>query len=250
MIKDSVYLVTGGASGLGKGVSEKLLAEGANVVIIDLQSPPENDKLRSYGDRVLLLQVDITSEKEIGNALDVIKRKFEKLNGVINCADICQYQPLYDFEKREPHSLQEFTTIITVNLIGTFNVIRLAIPLLIENKPDENGERGIIITTSSVAGHQGRPNLLAYSASKAGVIGMTYPLAKELNGHGIRVVDLAPGSYDSPMYQDIMTQHKKGQFVSLKFLGQPSDFGDFVKSVINTPILNGTSVKLDGGLKS
>ncbi|XP_030760850.1 3-hydroxyacyl-CoA dehydrogenase type-2-like isoform X2 [Sitophilus oryzae] len=250
MIKDSVYLVTGGISGLGRGVAEKLLNEGASVAICDLKLPEENDSLRSFVDRVMFFQVDVTSEKEILNALDVIKRKFNKLNGVINCAAVNLQHPVYDFEKHEPHSLQEFTTIINVNLIGTFNVIRLSIPLLIENAPNTNGERGIIVNTSSTLGHQGTTNKVAYAASKAGIIGMTLPLARELSEHGIRVVDIAPGIFNTSTFKHLQEKSNNGKFLGFpKRAGKPAEYGDFVKAVIETPMLNGSSVRLDGAAK-
>ncbi|XP_048519248.1 3-hydroxyacyl-CoA dehydrogenase type-2-like [Dendroctonus ponderosae] len=148
LISGSVFLITGGASGMGRAAAEVLLQEGAHLTILDLQRPLQDANFQFGHDRVLFLQVDVTSEKDVLNAMDATKRKFGKLNGVLNCAAVFSTAPIYDFKTLEPHSKQIFMKILDVNLCGTFNVIRLAIGLLAENEPDADGERGIIINTS------------------------------------------------------------------------------------------------------
>ncbi|XP_060535242.1 3-hydroxyacyl-CoA dehydrogenase type-2-like [Cylas formicarius] len=237
MIKDSVYWITGGASGPGKATAEKLLAEGAKVVVCDLQHPEEEDLVLNYGDNSIVLTIDITSEKEVLAALDVTKKKFGRLNGVINCDEMSLQRPAYDFAEDTPHNLEEFIKIVTVNLIGTFNVIRLALGLMADNKLNENGERGVIINTTSNIASEGKALCSAYAASKAGLSAITVPLARDLTGQGIRVVDIVLGPYDARKWEG-------PNFVSgsIRF----DDFANAVKSIIEMPMFNAVSVKLDG----
>ncbi|XP_050306844.1 ipsdienol dehydrogenase-like [Anthonomus grandis grandis] len=211
MIKDSVFLITGGSSGIGNSISKFLLTEGAYLTILDLR-PLADSCILNNKERVLFMLVDVTSAKDTSNALEMTERKFGKLNGVINCAQVKCANPVFNVVSNEVHSLQEFIKILDINLLGTFNVIRLSIPLLAKSSD------GIIINTSSRFGHKS----VAYSASKAGIIGITQPLSKELHQHEIRVVDIALGKSD----ENLNVQ-----------------FGKFIKSIIETTTFNGISLK-------
>ncbi|KAJ8936269.1 hypothetical protein NQ314_012431, partial [Rhamnusium bicolor] len=193
----TVSLVTGGASGLGKATVERLVQQGAKVVLCDLPASKGNEVAESLGeDKVIFAPVNVTSEDDVKGALSLAKEKFGKLNHVINCAGIGVAYKIYNFRKNSPHNLEDFTKVLMVNTVGTFNVIRLSVGLIGENEPDKNGERGVVINTASVAAFEGQMGQAAYSASKGAIVGMTLPIARDLASQGIRVVTVAPGKHD------------------------------------------------------
>jgi 3-hydroxyacyl-CoA dehydrogenase/3-hydroxy-2-methylbutyryl-CoA dehydrogenase len=175
MIKNAVTLVTGGASGLGKATVERLVQQGSRVVLCDLQSSKGHEVAKTIGeDKVIFAPVNVTSESDVKTALGLTKEKFGKLDNVVNCAGIGVAFKTYNFNKKTAHSLEDFTKVITVNTIGTFNVIRLAVGLIGENQPNEKGERGVIINTASVAAFEGQMGQAAYAASKGAVPPLLY----------------------------------------------------------------------------
>ncbi|KPP77369.1 3-hydroxyacyl-CoA dehydrogenase type-2-like, partial [Scleropages formosus] len=191
-IKGMVGLVTGGASGLGRATAERLVAQGASAVILDL---PSSDGLRvakSLGERCAFAPADVTSESDVRSAVALARDKFGRLDLAVNCAGIAVAVKTYNFKKELPHSLEDFTRVITVNIAGTFNVIRLAVGEMGRNEPDADGHRGCIVNTASVAAFDGQVGQAAYSASKGAIVGMTLPIARDLAPMGIRVVTIAP----------------------------------------------------------
>ncbi|XP_026116207.1 3-hydroxyacyl-CoA dehydrogenase type-2-like isoform X1 [Carassius auratus] len=193
-VKGMVGLVTGGASGLGRATVERLLSQGASAVILDLPSSDGHKVAAALGDRCAFAPTDVTSESDVRSAVDLAKQKYGKVDLAVNCAGIAVAVKTYNFKKDLPHSLEDFTRVITVNIAGTFNVIRLAVGEMGKNEPDADGHRGCIINTASVAAYDGQVGQAAYSASKGGIVGMTLPIARDLAPMGIRVVTIAPGS--------------------------------------------------------
>ncbi|XP_045548157.1 3-hydroxyacyl-CoA dehydrogenase type-2 isoform X1 [Salmo salar] len=193
-IKGMVGLVTGGASGLGRATVERLVQQGACAVILDLPSSDGHTLAASLGERCTFAPADVTSEADVRSAVELARQRFGKLDLAVNCAGIAVAVKTYNFKKDVPHSLEDFTRVITVNIAGTFNVIRLAVGEMGKNEPDADGHRGCIINTASVAAYDGQVGQAAYSASKGGIVGMTLPIARDLAPMGIRVVTIAPGA--------------------------------------------------------
>lgn len=184
--------------------------------------------------------------------LDVTKEKFGKLDVVVNAAGIAVAHKTYNFKKKMPHRLEDFTKVITVNTIGSFNVIRLAVGLMAENTPNVDGQRGVIVNTASVAAYDGQMGQAAYSASKGGIVAMTLPLARDLSSDGIRVVTIAPGLFDTPMLQALPDKVRSYLAKSIPFpqrLGAPDEYAQLVQSIVENPLLNGETIRLDGALR-
>lgn len=253
MFKGAVSLVTGGASGLGKATVERLVQQGAKVVLCDLPTSKGNEVAKSFGeDKVLFAPVNVSSADDVTNALNLTKEKFGKLNNVINCAGIGVAFKTYNFKKNQPHSLEDFTKVLTVNTIGTFNVLRLSVGLIGQNEPDKNGERGVVINTASVAAFEGQMGQAAYSASKGAIVGMTLPIARDLASQGIRVVTIAPGLFRTPLFSALPEKVVAFLEKSVPFpprLGDPAEYAQLVQSIIENPMLNGEVIRLDGALR-
>lgn len=252
MLKNTVALVTGGASGLGKACVERISKFGGRVVLCDLPSSKGETVAQELGSTVAFAPTDVTSEKDVTNALRIAKEKFGKLDCVVNCAGTAVAYKVYNFNKDVPHSLEDFTRVVTVNTIGTFNVIRLAVGLIGQNAPNEDGSRGVVINTASVAAFEGQIGQAAYSASKGGIVGMTLPLARDLSPQGIRVVTIAPGLFDTPLLAAL--PEKVRNFLAKciphpQRLGKPDEFALLVQSIIENPLLNGEVIRLDGALR-
>lgn len=196
--------------------------------------------------------MDVTSEQDVTNAIDIIKNKYGKLDLTVNCAGTAVAFKTYNFNKNLPHKLEDFTKVIMVNTVGTFNVIRLSAGLIGQNKPNEDGQRGVIINTASVAAYDGQIGQAAYAASKAGVVGMTLPIARDLSTQGIRVVTIAPGLFDTPMLQSLPEKVRAFLAKTIPFpqrLGKPSEYAQLVESIYTNPLLNGETIRLDGALR-
>ncbi|KAH0815525.1 hypothetical protein GEV33_007265 [Tenebrio molitor] len=253
MMLNAVTLVTGGASGLGKATVERLVQQGSRVVLCDLQSSKGHEVAKTIGeDKVIFAPVNVTSESDVKTALGLTKEKFGKLDNVVNCAGIGVAFKTYNFNKKAAHSLEDFTKVITVNTIGTFNVIRLAVGLIGENQPNEKGERGVIINTASVAAFEGQMGQAAYAASKGGIVGMTLPIARDLASQAIRVVTIAPGLFRTPLFSALPEKVVAFLEKSVPFpprLGNPSEYAQLVESIIENPMLNGETIRLDGALR-
>lgn len=210
------------------------------------------DVAKELGDNVVFVPVDVTSEADIGKALQTAKEKFGRLDVAVNCAGIAVAVKTYNFNKNIAHKLDDFAKVVTVNTIGTFNVIRLSAGLMGENTPNKDNQRGVIINTASVAAYDGQIGQAAYAASKAGVVGMTLPIARDLSTHGIRVVTIAPGLFDTPMLQSLPDKVRSFLANTVPFpkrLGDPAEYAQLVESIVDNPLLNGETIRLDGALR-
>lgn len=247
-------MVTGGGSGLGKATVEHMIKNGANVTICDLASSNAGFELaKSMGEsKALFHGTDVTSEKDVIAALAETKKKFGKLDVLVNCAGVGVAFRTYNMNKSRCHSLEDFNRVININLSGTFNVIRLACELFALNTPNEDGQRGVIVNTASVAAYDGQIGQVAYAASKAGIVGMTLPLARDLSSMGVRVVTIAPGLFDTPMLASLPEKVRKFLANLVPFparLGNPAEYAMLVESIVQNPMLNGEIIRLDGAIR-
>ncbi|KAL5286642.1 HSD17B10 family protein [Megaselia abdita] len=251
-LSKTVALVTGGASGLGRATVERFLKNGAKVVMADLGSSKGNDVAKSLGDNVVFVPVDVTSEADVKTALETAKSKFGRLDLSVNCAGTAVAFKTYNFNKNLPHKLEDFQRVIMVNTVGTFNVIRLSAGLMGENEPNQDGQRGVIVNTASVAAFDGQIGQAAYSASKAAVAGMTLPIARDLSPHGIRICTIAPGLFDTPMLQALPDKVRTFLAKSIPFpqrLGHPDEYAQLVQAIYENPLMNGETIRIDGALR-
>ena len=249
-IEDSTFLVTGGSAGLGAGCVRRLAGEGANVVIADIQEESGIALAEELGETVRFVQTDVTSEEEMQAAVDVAVESFMSLQGLVNCAGI--HHPGTVLGRRGVYPLEQFCQVIAVNLIGTFNATRLAVVAMAQAEPNEGGERGVIVCTASVAAFEGQIGQTSYSASKAGVVGMTLPLARELARYGIRVMTIAPGIFDTDMLARLPENVRESLGKQVPFpprLGTSDEFAALVQQIIEHPLLNGEVIRLDGALR-
>ena len=247
-IAGKVALVTGGASGLGRAVVEELAGQGASVVICDLPGSDGKAVAEALGDRVRFAPTDVTSESDVEAAI-AVAGELGGLHIAVNCAGVGT--PGRVLGRKGPHPLQQFATVITVNLVGTFNVIRLAAAKMVEVDPVD-GERGVIVNTASIAAFDGQVGQAAYSASKGGVVGMTLPLARDLADKFIRVVTVAPGTFDTPMLAGLPEEARNSlgaQIPHPSRLGRPSEYAALVRHIAENPMLNGEVIRLDGALR-
>ncbi|XP_015585945.1 3-hydroxyacyl-CoA dehydrogenase type-2 [Cephus cinctus] len=252
MLKGVVALVTGGASGLGRGTVERFIKQGAKVVIADLPASKGNSIAQELGESAIFSPTDVTSETDVEQTLAVTKEKFGKLDVAVNAAGIGIAHKTYNSNKKQAHSLADFERVIKINTIGTFNVIRLSVGLMIENTPNEDGQRGVIINTASVAAFEGQMGQAAYSASKGAIVGMTLPIARDLSRDGIRVVTIAPGLFDTPLLQSLPDKVRTFLAKSIPFpqrLGKPDEYAHLVQAIVENPLLNGETIRIDGALR-
>ena len=247
IVNDSVAVVTGGASGLGLATTKALLADGASVVIIDLPSSNGEAIAKELGDRVRFAAADVTDEAAVTAALDVAE-SLGPLRVAVNCAGIGN--AVKTVSKKGAFPLDAFKKVIDVNLIGTFNVLRLAAERISKTEPID-GERGVIINTASVAAYDGQIGQAAYSASKGGVVGMTLPIARDLASLLIRVNTIAPGLFKTPLLAGLPeAQASLGQQVPHPSrLGDPSEYGALAAHIVSNPMLNGETIRLDGAIR-
>lgn len=247
-IEGKTALVTGGASGLGRAVVETLAAQGAGVVICDLPGSDGKAVADALGDGVAFAPTDVTSEDDVHAAVGVAG-EMGGLHIVVNCAGVGT--PGRVLGRKGPHPLDQFATVISVNLIGTFNVIRLAAAKMVESDPVD-GERGVVVNTASIAAFDGQIGQAAYAASKGGVVGMTLPLARDLADKLIRVVTVAPGTFDTPMLAGLPQEARDSlgaQIPHPSRLGKPAEYAALVAHVVTNPMLNGEVIRLDGALR-
>src|SRR5246500_620392 len=244
-IKDAVAVVTGGASGLGLATTKRLLDAGAQVVVLDLRG---EEAVRELGERARFVEADVTDEAAVGKALDVAE-SLGSLRINVNCAGIGN--AIKTLSKDGPFPLDGFKKVIGVNLIGTFNVLRLGAERIANAEP-LGEERGVIINTASVAAFDGQIGQAAYSASKGGVVGMTLPIARDLASKGIRVVTIAPGLFDTPLLAMLPEEAKKSlgaQVPHPSRLGKPDEYGALAVHIVENPMLNGEVIRLDGAIR-
>ena len=250
-MQDISAIVTGGASGLGEATVKNIVENGGKVTIIDRSEDKGITLAESLGnENVLFMKADVTNEAEIQDAISKTIQTFGKINAVVNCAGIGVGEKVVSKDK--VHDLDRFKKVIEVNLVGTFNVIRLAAEKMVQNDPNEEGERGVVINTASVAAFEGQIGQAAYSASKGGIVGMTLPLARDLARSGVRVMTIAPGLIDTPLFGGLPEQARAALGAMVPFpprLGYPSEYAMLVKSIIENPMLNGETIRLDGAIR-
>ncbi len=251
-VQDSVALVTGGASGLGEGVVRRLLAQGAaGVAIVDLSEEKAQKLADEFGDRVLVAVTDVRNTEQIESAVRSCVERFGRLDITVCCAGIGWAQRTVDREGA-PANLDAYKAVIDINLVGTFDVVRNAAAAMSANTPDEDGGRGVIVMTASVAAFDGQIGQAAYSASKGGIVGMTLPLARDLAATGIRVTTIAPGLIDTPIYDFAPPELKENLSKTPVFprrLGTSDEFAQLVQSIVENPYLNGETIRLDAALR-
>jgi NAD(P)-dependent dehydrogenase (short-subunit alcohol dehydrogenase family) len=248
--KDVVALVTGGASGLGEASITELVKKGARVVIVDIDSDKGEKLAASIGAGAIFVKTDVTSEADVRQAIQKAVDAFGKINVVINCAGIVNPGKLIG--RKGPLPLESFNKVMQLNLVGTLNVIRLAVEQMMNNTPDEEGERGVIINCASIAAFEGQIGQAAYSASKAGIVGMTLPIAREVADYGIRVMTIAPGIFETPMMAGLPPSVKEDMAKTVPFprrLGKPIEFAKLALHIIDNIMLNGCCIRLDGALR-
>jgi NAD(P)-dependent dehydrogenase (short-subunit alcohol dehydrogenase family) len=246
-ISGKVFIVTGGASGLGEGTVHMLAGEGAKVVIADLQVEKGQALAAEVGG--VFVKCDVSQEADAQAAV-AAATSAGKLMGLVNCAGIAP--AIKTVGKDGAHPLANFSRTISVNLIGTFNMIRLAAEAMCKNAPESTGERGVLISTASVAAYDGQIGQAAYSASKGGVVGMTLPIARDLARNGIRNMTIAPGIFGTPMLFSMPQEVRDALAASVPFpsrLGTPQDYAKLVKHIIENDMLNGEVIRLDGAIR-
>jgi len=246
-IANKVFIVTGGASGLGEGTARMLAREGATVVIADLQAERGEALAKELGGT--FIKCDVSQETDAQAAVAVAV-SLGKLMGLVNCAGIAPAAKTVG--KDGAHPLATFSKVITVNLIGSFNMIRLAAEAMSKNEPEATGERGVMISTASVAAFDGQMGQAAYAASKGGVVGMTLPIARDLARNGIRNMTIAPGIFGTPMLFGMPQEVQDALAASVPFpsrLGRPEDYAKLVHQIITNEMLNGEVIRLDGAIR-
>jgi len=249
-ISDSVYLVSGAASGLGAATARLLVENGAKVILADINHDAGRELAKTLGDGARFVPTDVTDEASVQNAVVQAQSAFGGLNGAVTCAGVGPAERVVG--RNGPHSLAAFTKTIQVNLVGTFNVVRLAAAQMQHNDADSSGERGVIVMTASVAAYDGQIGQPAYAASKGGIVSMTLPIARELARFGIRVMSVAPGIFDTPLLAGLPEDARKSLGEQVPFparLGRPGEFAALVRHIIENQMLNGEVIRLDGALR-
>ena len=248
-IEDKTFVVTGAASGLGAATAKMIVSSGGCVVIADIH-PGGAAFAEELGERALFVSTDVTQEQDGLRAVEFAQKKFGALHGLVNCAGIAPSERLAG--RSGPHGMESFTRAVSINLIGTFNMLRLAAAAMMANDPMIDGERGVIINTASIAAYEGQIGQCAYAASKAGVIGLTLPAARELARSGIRVVTVAPGIFMTPMMTGFAPSVQDSLAQSVPFparLGNPEEYAQLVETICKLTMLNGETIRLDGALR-
>lgn len=249
-ISGKAFIITGGASGLGRAAAEAILEADGRVVLLDVNTETGQSAEAALGDRARFAAADVTSEAQVQSAVDLAISTFGALHGVINAAGIGPAAKVLG--KNGPHALDLFEKTVRINLVGTFNVIRLAAAAMAKNTPEPSGERGVIINTASIAAFDGQIGQPAYAASKGGIVGLTLPVAREFAALGIRVVTIAPGIFDTPLLAALPEAARASLGQQVPFpsrLGQPREYAALARHVIENEMLNGEVIRLDGALR-
>ncbi len=249
-IKGKSAIVTGGASGLGAATVRQLHSAGARVYIADLNQEAGTSLASELGPQAVFIKTDVGSESSMEQAVNAAVAQHGALHLLVNCAGIALAEKVLN--KEQPHDLDHFTQVLQVNLIGTFNALRLSAAAMARNQPTEEGERGVIVNTASVAAFEGQIGQAAYAASKGGIAALTLPSARELAGKGIRVVAIAPGIFDTPLLADLPEKARASLGQQVPFpsrLGRPQEYASLVEHIVVNVMLNGEIIRLDGGLR-
>ena len=249
-IADNVFIVTGAASGLGAATAHMLVKAGAKVMLVDLNADAVAAQALKLGDQARSVVADISQADAAQAAVEAAVATFGGLNGLVNCAGIVRGEKILG--KNGPHALESFSQVINVNLIGSFNMLRLAAEAIAQTTADAEGERGVIINTASVAAFDGQIGQAAYAASKGAIASLTLPAARELARFGIRVMTIAPGIFETPMMAGMTPQVRESLAAGVPFparLGKPDEYASLVRHIIENSMLNGEVMRLDGALR-
>ena len=249
-IENSVAIITGGVSGLGEAVAKTLIDRGARVALLDLNQELGEQVAAALGDRAMFLPVNVAEHREVDGAVEKIKAAFGTFHIVVNCAGIGGSVRIVG--KEGVVSPDWFTNIVDVNLVGTFNLLRATAPVLMENAPNDERERGVVINTSSIAAFDGQVGQSAYSASKGGIVSMTLTMTREFANNGIRVMTILPGVFETPLLGKLPENVRERLGKQVPFpprLGKPKEFASLARHIIENPYLNGECIRLDGGLR-
>src|SRR4029450_1013600 len=249
-VEGASALVAGGASGLGAATSRALHERGASVVIADLNAEKGEALASELGDRARFVEANVMEPEPVQAAVDAAAEVGGGLRISVCCAGIGWAQRTAG--KQGPHDLEIFHNVVKVNLIGTFNVLRLAAAAMVDNDPDSGGERGVCVNTASIAAFDGQIGQVAYSASKGGIVGLTLPAARDLAGRGVRVVTIAPGTFDTPLLGALPEEAREQLGAATPFpsrLGRPNEFADLALHIVENQMLNGEVIRLDGALR-
>ncbi|MBU6444375.1 MAG: SDR family NAD(P)-dependent oxidoreductase [Alphaproteobacteria bacterium] len=251
-INDTVAIVTGGASGLGEGAVEHFIAHGGRVAIFDLNAGKGEALAEKHKGKAIFAKVNVSDEASVTAGIAATKEAFGAVHVLVNCAGIPGKIGRI-VSKKGPMPLDDFRKVIDINLIGTFNVGRLAAAEMLKNEPLETGERGVIINISSLAGIEGQMGQICYAASKAGVIGMMLPMVRDLSQFGVRVLTVAPGLFETPMGAGAPPEVKDMLIATLEFprrMGQPSEFAALVGHLVENAYMNGELIRIDAGTRA
>lgn len=249
-INNKVFIVTGGASGLGLATAQMIVENGGFALLADVNTEGGQNAENALGKNAKFVRTDVTNESSVQAAIDAAVATFGGLHGAINCAGIGPAERILG--RSGVHALASFSKVIEINLIGSFNVIRLAAAVMQNNEAEEDGERGVLISTASVAAFDGQIGQAAYSASKGGIVGMNLPIARELARFGIRSMVIAPGIFETPLLMGMSDEvrHSLGQQVPFPSrLGKPDEYAALAKHIIENRMLNGEVIRLDGAIR-
>ncbi|WP_172153060.1 3-hydroxyacyl-CoA dehydrogenase [Pseudomonas tumuqii] len=249
-IEDRVFLLTGASSGLGLATARTLVGQGAKVLLADINAEAGEARAAELGAQARFVQTDITREEDGRRAVAVALQAFGGLHGLVNCAGVAPAEKVLG--RNGAHGLDSFSRVIQINLIGSFNMLRLAAEAMAQGEPNEDGERGVIVNTASVAAFDGQMGQAAYAASKGGVAALTLPAARDLARSGIRVMCIAPGIFETPMMASMPQEVRDSLAANVPFpprLGRPDEYAALVRHIIENPMLNGEVIRLDGALR-
>ena len=250
-IQGKVAVITGGASGLGQATAEAIIAKGGKVMILDRDEKKGPEVAAELGENAAFVQTDVTDEASVQAAIDATKEKFGAIHVCVNCAGVGSAMKTVGRENK-PHDLGVFNMVVQINLIGTFNVARLAAAVMAENEPGEDNERGLIVNTASVAAFDGQVGQVAYAATKGGVVGMTLPMARDLASYGIRVNTIVPGLIHTPLFESLPEPAYKSLEASVLYphrLGKPEEIAHLSVFIAENDYVNGECIRLDGGIR-
>jgi len=250
LISGKIFLVTGAGSGLGAATASALVAAGAKVLLADLNGQAGEKMAAELGAAACFVETDVANEASALNAIRTAISKFGGLHGLVNCAGVAPAEKVLG--KEGPHRLESFAKVININLVGTFNMIRLAADAMLKNEPDAGGERGVIVNTASVAAYEGQLGQAAYAASKGGIVALTLPVARELARSGIRCMTIAPGIMETPMLLGMPPEVQDSLNKMVPFptrMGKPAEYAALVRHIVENAYLNGEVIRLDGAIR-
>ena len=249
-VAEHTFVITGGASGLGAATAKHLVTQGASVVLLDINEAAVTAQAQLLGQHALGLVCDICDAEQVQRALNTAVERFGALHGLINCAGIVGGQRILG--RKGPHDLADFSRVLNINVVGSFNMLRLATQMMVNNEPNAEGERGVVINTASVAAYDGQLGQAAYAASKGAIVSLTLPAARELASYGIRVMTIAPGVFETPMMAGMTEEVRAGLCADVPFpprLGRAEEYAALAQHIVENTMLNGEVIRIDGALR-